>query len=136
MNLLLGFPAVIVPAIPANSITSTMVAGFVTIKSININSSLINGIDNGFINWAGGTPTNSQTLYNFPISSCFGVIMQSGCLDIPFFPITNSKFSLVDSTEVHETAFWLTFPDGTPVNLNGQDWEMVLVFDFNQPHGG
>lgn len=138
MHAILGFdPVALGPA--ASSWTSTNVAGFVMDKSIWVCSDLIDGIDNGVIDWTSDNPPkNNQVLAEIPITGCFNTILQyCSCPDLPFYPITNSKFSRVDRTRaMRTTRFYLKFPSGADVLLNGQEWEMTVIFDFNKPVNG
>jgi hypothetical protein len=135
IHLILGFNEV--ATVSAFVLISPNVAGFVTDTNIYIKSSLVSGIDNGFIPLVGGAPVNGQILYSMPISGCFGAILQScNSVEAPYFPVTNSIFSLVDPPTPRITRFWLEFPSGGEVDLNGFEWEIVLVFDFNSPISG
>ncbi len=130
MHVILGFPEAVTPL--SNTITSTSVAGFVVDKGVLICSNLINGIDNGMINWVSGPPPNSQTLAYMPIVGPWsGIIDFVNPFDVPSFIITNSDFSLEPRTTPRALQFWLQFPSGTQVDLQGQDWECVIVFGFD-----
>lgn len=133
MHVLLGFSEIITPL--AVTVTSDLVAGFTINKYIYICSSLINGIDNGYIPFGINSPTNKHILFALPITGCFGSLITSSNLLGEFFTITNSSYSETGVDTPREMQFWLEFPDGSPVLLNGQDWSCVLMFDFNNPSG-
>lgn len=137
LHSILGFEDGIVTP-NASTVTSTNIAGFVLDKSVWVCTDMIRGIDNGIIPWTGDNPPNEyNVLAEVPITGCFNsILMYSPPADLPFFPITNSDFSLVDRTTQRTTRFFLRFPSGTEVDLNGQDWSIQIVFDFNKPVSG
>lgn len=137
MHLILGWEEIVVqPA--AMSHTSTNVAGFVLDKSIWVCSNMIAGVDNGIIPWTDDDPpVEEHVLAEVPINGCFGCLLfYSPPNGLPYIPITNSDFSLVDRPGPRTTRFYLKFPSGAEVNLNGQEWAMQLIFDFNKPVNG
>lgn len=137
MHLILGWTEVVV-APAASTHTSTNVAGFVLDKSVWVCTDMISGVDNGIIPWTDDlSPVDEHILAEVPIMGCFGCILVfSPPPDLPFFPITNSDFSLVNRPGPRNTRFYLKFPSGSVVNLNGQEWSMQVIFDFNKPVNG
>ncbi len=131
MHTILGFLEVITPV--AMSITSTNVAGFVIDKEVLVCTNLIDGIDNGLIDWKSGPPTSSQAIGFVPIVGPWGGIIEFvNPFDMPFYTITNSDFSSESTKSLTRTLhMWLRFPSGATVDLQGQDWECVIIFDFN-----
>lgn len=130
MHRILGFDEVVTPV--TNNLTSSNVAGFVIDKEVLICTNLIDGIDNGLIDWKSGPPTSSQAIGFVPIVGPWGGIIEFvNPFDMPYYPITNSDFSLENRITSRELKFWLKFPSGAIVDLQGQDWECVLILDFN-----
>ena len=61
-----------------------------------------------------------------------GIIEFVNPFDMPFYTITNSDFSSESTKSLTRTLhMWLRFPSGATVDLQGQDWECVIIFDFN-----
>jgi hypothetical protein len=131
MHMILGFPEAVVDF--AESHTSSNVADFVFDRKLWVCSDLIRGLDNGIIPWNSDDPPVEQSiLAEIPISGCFNsILMFQPGPDMPFFPITDGSFSSANGTSPRKTRFFLKFPSGTEINLNGQEWNMQLVLEFN-----
>jgi hypothetical protein len=124
---------------PDTSITSANVAQLVPDYEIFICSDLVEGSDNGVVKFTPDPPisagvSGSQILASVPLSTCFGgVINYCACDGIPFFPISQSLYGKVLSTGDNSSKpirFFLAFPSGIPVFLNGLHWSAQLVFEF------
>lgn len=137
MHLILGWPDGTVTG-SVMTHTSPNVAGFVLDKSVWVCTDMIRGIDNGVIPWVSDDPPQEYNiLAEVPIIGCFNsILVYAPPPELPFYPITNSDFSLVDRTTPRTTRFFLKFPSGGEVDLNGQEWSMQLVLDFNKPVNG
>jgi hypothetical protein len=131
MHMILGFPATVSEESECH--TSPHVPDFKFDRKIWICSDMIRGVDNGIIPWnSDNPPVEHQILAEIPVSGSFNSILmfQPGA-DMPFFPISESDFTAVNGTSSRETRFFLKFPSGTELNLNGQEWNMQLVFEFD-----
>lgn len=136
---LLGFnPGTTYPGVPALTFTSINKAVLVDDYEIFICSDLVRGSDNGVIPWntsaAPAANSQYQILARVPISSCFGgIINYTASIDLPFFITTQSQFGKVkaigDATTVR---FFLSFPSGNTVDLNGYHWTCEIILDFNR----
>ena len=133
MGGILGFPnGTITPA--SSSVTSPGVASILIDYEIWICTDLINGVDNGVANWTGNSPDSEQMgiLACVPITTCFGGIIHYTVPDeFPFYSITNSKFSGEGRSSPRESRYYLRFPSGAPISLNGNEWSMQLLFNMN-----
>lgn len=131
---ILGFEEVVTAS--AMSHTSTKVANIIIDTEIWVCTNLISGIDNGVLNWTANAPKNEQMgiLACVPITACFGGIIQYTLpSQLPYYIITNSKFTN-PGDDPRELQLYLAFPSGAPISLNGHDWGMQVVFDFNHPN--
>lgn len=124
--------------------TTTVSAGIITspqVPQINVDneicicSNLVGGIDNGVSKFAPGAATNDQILAVIPIgSSSYGSnIVFFNSTDNPFYPITQSawgKIQLPTDNTSKKVSFFLAFPSGFPVSLNGAIWSFTLSCNF------
>jgi len=127
---ILGFDAVVTPF--ALSHTSTGVASILPDYDIWVCTDLISGIDNGVCNLTGNPPSSEQmgVLACVPITTCFGSIIHYVVPDeFPFYTIVNSNFTVA---QPRSSRYYLRFPSGAPLSLNGNDWSMQMLWDFNQ----
>lgn len=130
---ILGFDEIV--TISAMSHTSTTVANIIIDTEIWICTNMISGIDNGVLPWTSNPPkTEKQGIIAcVPITACFGgIINYIVPIEFPSYIITNSKFAN-PGTNPRELQLALAFPSGAPLSLNGHDWSMQIVFDFNRP---
>lgn len=133
MAALLGFPVAVTPV--AASHTSSQAPNLTIDTEIWICSSLISGCDNGVIPWSDQPPDTERhdVLASVPIIGCPRTYFQYHAhLELPFYTILNSEFSNTGHSVPRPTRFQLVFPSGFPVDLNGFDWSMQIVFDFNK----
>lgn len=136
-DLLLGFLASTVTA-PALTVTAPNILGLVSDNEIFICTDLISGADNGLIPWTPGpaASSNRHVLANVTISASYGSILTTcGNDNNPFFDMRQSPYvaaaiSRSDTPPPRRMHFWLEFPSGLPVSLNGSHWSMTLIFDF------
>lgn len=136
---LLGFtPGSVFPGVFAASITSENKAVLLQDYEIFICSDIVRGSDNGVIPWnvlpAPDADNQNQILARVPILGCFSsVLSYKASLDIPYYLITGSKFSKSKSQSDSSTTtirFFLKFPSGETVDLNGYHWTAELVLNF------
>lgn len=128
---ILGFEEVVTDSLMSH--TSTKVANIIIDTEIWVCASLITGIDNGVLPWTPDAPkTEKQGIIAcVPITACFGgIINYTVPGEFPSYTITNSKFAN-PGNEPRELQLALAFPSGAPLSLNGHDWSMQIVFDFN-----
>lgn len=132
MAQILGFPIVVTPS--AASHTSTTAASILSDFYIWVCTDLVEGIDNGVANWTSNPPDTEQMgiVACVPITQCFGSILHYEVpTEYPFYTIVNSAF--VTETTGRSSRYFLRFPSGAPLSLNGNNWAMEVIFDFNQP---
>lgn len=132
MSNILGFNSVVLPT--ANTQISSNVANLIIDTEIWVTTNLISGCDNGVVPWLNTNPSaNTQgILACFPIQGCFGdIINYTLPPQFPFFNITNSEFSKTKTIEPRKMTFTLKFPSGAPLDLNGHDWSIQILFDMN-----
>ncbi len=119
---------------PALSITSPNMVNMLLTTEIFICSDLVFGTDNGVIPWTSSIP-NYGVLARIPLLACFGkIIVYTATGELPFYSIVQSEFSELQdpNNNIPRTMrFYLLFPDGTPINLNGFNWSAELLFNFN-----
>ncbi len=118
---------------PDTSTTSTDVAQLIPDYQIFICSDLVTGSDNGVMVWTPDPPSSSEVLASVPIAGCFGGIITYVTNGEPFFPISQSAFAQQKNpgdTSPRVMRYFLRFPSGIPVNLNGVHWTAQLVFEF------
>jgi hypothetical protein len=131
---ILGFvPGTITPV--ASTISSTGVASILIDFEIWVCTDLISGVDNGVADWTGNNPASEQMgiLACVPITTCFGGIINYTVPDeFPFYTITNSGFTLEQRSSPRASQYYLRFPSGTPLSLNGNNWSMQVLFNFNE----
>lgn len=133
--LLLGFPVGSTTESGTN-LTAPNMVGLVPDFEIFICSDLVQGCDNGLVMWNTSPPSNTQILAKVSVSGCYGSILNyCGCECSPFFDMRGSPYAAAaTSTIVPEPPrrmhFWLQFPSGMPVDLNGAHWTATLVVDF------
>lgn len=134
---LLGFIAnTVTPS--AATVTAPNIIGVLADNEIFICTDLISGADNGLIPWtpASAASSNRHILATVPISGIFGsVITCYGGDNVPFFDMRQSPYvaaaiSRVEPPPLRQMRFWLEFPSGLPISLNGSHWSMSLIFDF------
>lgn len=124
---------------PATTLVSSNVAQLVPDYEIFICSDLVEGCDNGVVKFTPDPPiaagvNGSQILAVVPLSTCFGgVINYCACDCAPFYPISQSLYGKVLSSgdvSSKPIRFFLAFPSGIPISLNGLHWSAQLVFEF------
>lgn len=130
----LGFAAGVTTT-PAITTTSTQLAQIQSDNELWICSNLVGGCDNGFVLMSSATPSNTQILAVVPITGTFGdVINYVAPVDDPYFPTTQSEYGKVPTPGVASTpksmSFFLAFPSGFALGLNGQNWSNTLTFSF------
>lgn len=134
---LLGFaPSSTNPPIPALSVSSTQKVQLLPDLEIFICSDLVQGSDNGVIIWNSTSPSfsnQSMILARVPICKAYSEILQyKAHVQLPFYTVTQSPFVAQVEAGVPATIrFFLAFPSGNLVDLNGYWWTAELVFDFN-----
>lgn len=120
---------------PGTTVTSTEQAMMQSDNEIWVCSDLVGGCDNGFVNFAPGAATNAEVLAVVPINTTFGnTIFYASNPDNPFFVTTQSNFGKVQSQTNPTTPavrFFLQFPSGFPLELNGLNWSGTLTFGFD-----
>lgn len=136
MATLLGFNPSGPDPTKAQIITSPNVAILLIDMEMFICSDLVCGADNGVIPWNTSNPDPDLCiLARVPIRACFGTIVDyTAHPEIPFYPTTQSYFCKVKEqldTSPRTMRFYLVWPSGVPVDLNGYNWTGELVFDFN-----
>ena len=139
--LLLGFAEdSTTPGTASTSFDSTNTAQLLPDYEIFICSDLVRGSDNGVIPWkTGSLPgalAQNQILARIPLTGCYsGLIHYSAHTDLPYYICTQSKFSKVRSsadTANPSIRFFLAFPSGETVDLNGYHWTAERVLNFNE----
>lgn len=135
---ILGFNQEISPATFQTSFESVNKMILLKDYEILICSDIVRGSDNGIIPWninlIPDTNSQHQIMARVPINAYFAsVITYSASDSLPEFLLTQSKFakarSATDST-TPSIRFFLKFPSGKPVNLNGYHWTAELVLNF------
>jgi hypothetical protein len=129
---ILGFEEVVTG--DALSHTSTKVANIIIDTEIWICTNLIRGVDNGVLPWTGNPPKTEKqgVVACVPVTACFqGIIHYTVPIEFPPYTITNSKFTN-PGNDPRELQLSLAFPSGAPISLNGHDWSMQMIFDFNR----
>lgn len=123
---------------PALIITGVQMVNLLVATEIFICSDLVNGSDNGVIPWIPSpTPSGTGGIFaRVPLMACFGsIIVYNASTELPYYSVVQSTFSkLMDPNNnvLRTMRFYLTFPDGTPVALNGFDWSCEVLFNFNE----
>lgn len=139
--LLLGFAAdSTTPGAASSSFDSTNSAQLIPDYEIFICSDLVRGSDNGVIPWkTGNLPgalAQNQILARVPLTGCYsGLVHYSAHTDLPYYICTQSKFSKVRSSTDSDNPsirFFLAFPSGETVDLNGYHWSAEIVLNFNR----
>lgn len=136
-DLLLGFTANVVTPVAASVAAPNMI-GLLADSEIFICTDLISGADNGLIPWtpASAASSNRHILASVTVNGAFGSVLTScGGDNVPFFDMRQSPYvaaaiSRVEPAPLRQMRFWLEFPSGLPVSLNGSHWSMTLIFDF------
>lgn len=130
----LGFVSGVVYG-PATPIVSVNTVNLVIFTEIFICSDLVQGSDNGVIPWIAPTPPSWGVFARIPIRSCFGEILDyRAAPELPYFSVVQSNFAktVEPNNNINRSmSFSLKFPDNTDVILNGYDWSMEILFDFN-----
>ena len=129
---LLGFEEVVTAIVMSH--TSTKVANIIIDTEIWVCTNLISGVDNGVLPWTENAPKTEKqgVLACVPVTACFGgIIHYTVPIEFPHYTITNSKFTNT-GTSPRELQLSLAFPSGAPISLNGHDWSMQVIFDFNR----
>jgi len=93
----------------------------------------VQGSDNGIIPWNGDPPPpytdQNQILARVPINSCFNSVLTfTNSPSSPFFITTQSNYAA--ESGVRSLRFFLRFPSGVAVDLNGYHWTAEILFDF------
>jgi hypothetical protein len=130
---LLGFEEVVTDSLMSH--TSTKVANIIIDTEVWVCTNLISGIDNGVLPWTENPPKTEKqgVIACVPITACFGgIIHYTVPIEFPQYTITNSKFTN-PGDDPRELQLSLAFPSGAPLSLNGHDWSMQIIFDFNRP---
>lgn len=133
--LLLGFIAGSMTPV-SNSVTAPNIVGLLPDFEIFICSDLVQGCDNGLIMWNTAPPSNTQILAKVSVSGCYGGILNyCGCECSPFFDMRASPYTAAATSKAipappRTMHFWLQFPSGLPVDLNGAHWSATLVTDW------
>lgn len=133
--LLVGFPAGTLTAI-VSSITAPNVVALTPDYEIFICSDLVQGCDNGIMMWDTAAPSNTQILGRVTVSGSHGGILSyRGYEYEPFFDMRASPYAAAATSQAVPSPprtmhFWLQFPSGLPVDLNGSFWSATLVVDF------
>jgi hypothetical protein len=128
----LGFNTDIV-TLPAISVTSTDVAQLIPDYEVFICSDLVTGSDNGVMKWTSSPPTSDEILATVPITGCFGGLITYITTGEPFFTMAQSAYAQPQEPGPYSPRtmrFFLRFPSGIPVELNGLHWTAQLVFEF------
>ncbi len=131
--ILLGFSDSIYPSVPSTIFASQIKAVLLMDYEILICSDVVKGSDNGVMPWySGSVPSISQDyiLARVPISSCFSSII-SYCAnrELPYYICKQSRF-VGSSNTLSSIRFYLRFPSGRPVNLNGYHWTAEIILQF------
>lgn len=130
---LLGFTDSVYPSSPITSFSSQIKAVLLVDYEILICSDAVRGSDNGVITWySNSVPSISQDniLARVPINSCFtSVINYSAYAELPYYICKQSRF-IGSSNTLSSIRFYLTFPSGRPVNLNGYHWTAEIILQF------
>lgn len=146
-NDIMGFDVTTISTIdPGTGITSTKVAEFTKDKVIWICSNWVPGTDSGVIPWRPGKAPNPadsslseaefQIFHVVPICTCFGgIICHKAHTCLPFLNIEHSDFAKRTTDATRKVRFFLRFPSGFPLNLNGHCWSMQVVLDFDSDPG-
>lgn len=115
------------------SFTSPNASQLSNYYEIFICSDLVGGIDNGYTTLSPGSASNKQVLAIIPINPNLtpGSLLEFNTPDNePSFPITQSNWGQ-NTTSPRTIHFFLQFPDGTSISLNGNFWTAVLTFYFS-----
>jgi hypothetical protein len=132
----LGFDAAGPDPAKAQTIESPNVSNLLIDLEMFICSDLVCGAENGIIPWNTESPDPDLCiLARVAVRSCFGAIMDySAHPELPFYPVTQSFFSKIKEpldTSPRTVRYYLRWPSGIPVDLNGYNWTGEIVFDFN-----
>ena len=135
---LLGFAVGTSPGAPSVSFLSDIGAILLSDYEIFICSDMVIGSDNGVIPWnvqpIPDAYNQNQILARVPIRGCFSSILNyTVSIDSPFYLITQSKFAKSRDGSDPDTPsirFFLRFPSGATVDLNGYHWTAEIVLEF------
>jgi hypothetical protein len=121
----------------AQVITSITVSKMLIDTELFICSDLVCGSENGVIPWNTSPPDPDLcVLACIPLQACFGAyINYTASPEMPYYPVTQSRFAKVTSpgdNRPRTVRFYLRWPSGVPVDLNGYEWSAQLIFDFNE----
>lgn len=120
---------------PLASITSVNTVNLILFTEIFICSDLVQGSDNGVIPWIAPSPPSWGVFARIPVRSCFGEILDyRAATELPYFSVVQSTFAKTtdpNNDVPRSMRFSLKFPDNTDVLLNGYDWSMEILFNFN-----
>lgn len=106
------------------SFTSPNLARLVSDTEIFICSDLVSGVDNGVTWLEPGALSAREILAVVPLTTCFGgLIHYSAPADAPYFSVRQSAFASGGPVR-----FYLEFPSGDPVDLQGIPWTATLEF--------
>jgi len=126
----LGFPEAVTAS--ASSHTSSVPANIIIDTEIWVCTDVISGTDNGVIPWTDSKPQEENILACVPINACFGsIINYTVPIEFPYYTIRNSAF-VNNNVVPRPLRVFLKFPSGAPLSLNGNDWSMQVIFDFNK----
>ena len=131
MAKLLGFPAQVYPLAPTNDLTSVTVADLLPDTSLIICSNLVEGIDNGVPLITDGDAVSNNVMAVINIVGSYGQTLtyDDYGTGIPLMNVSQSALGLRTGVTV-PIRFYLRFPDGFPLNLNGVGWSVVVKFVF------
>lgn len=119
---------------PSATLTSVNNAVLLQDYDIFICSDLVSGSDNGILPWdpnvVHSLATQNQILARIPVCGEFGTIQRySAHTELPFFTIKQSDFARNRGQESN-IRFFLKFPSGLNVDLNGYHWSAELLLEF------
>lgn len=132
--LLLGFTAASTTPV-GTSAEAPNIIGLTPDYEIFICSDLVQGCDNGLVVWNTSPPSNTQIIARVSVSSAYGTVLNYSGLESPFFDMRASPYATAATSRATPAPprtmhFWLQFPSGLPVDLNGAHWSATLLTDW------
>lgn len=122
--------------VDAGSVTAPNMVGLLPDFEIFICTDLVQGCDNGLVMWNTSPPSNTQIIAKVSVNGSYGSVLNYVGYEYgPFFDMRGSLYAAAaTSTAIpappRTMHFWLQFPSGLPVDLNGAHWSATLLMDW------
>lgn len=122
----------LVPSVQSTIFVSEKVTNMLADNMIHIHSDLVGGIDNGVIRITANSATSDEIMGAIYISGTYGnTLSYVNSIDqYPLMRVTQSKLFAAQKNTPVPIRFYLRFPSGFPLDLNGTEWSMILKFVF------